>query len=362
VASDGVVLAMVRGILYALAEKDGSLLWATRLGVDNSRLPVKLAATETAPEMALVVVSETNTLAARDLHSGKILWQYDLQAACQAPPVVVGLRAYVPTVDGKVHEIELVTGHLLGWYKLGLPLTLGGAHLPGSNLIYFPADSLNVYVLDVDQKKCMGILQSGHPSGTLRSEPILVGGSDATDKNPNASGEARYLVLSQTDGLEAMKLRVFGLPVEGTVPVSALQPEPRIRGWSWFPPFCDGEKLVLTTDAGVLGLFGIQQPGNDDKPIFPEAAQEISLGANSSFPVRSQVIQVRDDDFWVLANGYLKRVHWDKYRQKITPMWPRPVGLGIPLHAAQVNDKTKTLFTVTQSISRPACVATAVSA
>jgi hypothetical protein len=242
-----------------------------------------------------------------------------------------------------------------------LPLTLGGAHLPGSNLIYFPADSLNVYVLDVDQKKCVGILQSGHPSGTLRSEPILVGGSDAMEKNPNASGEARYLVLSQTDGLEAMKLRAFGLPVEGTVPVSALQPEPRIRGWSWFPPFCDGEKLVLTTDAGVLGLFGIQQQGNDDKPIFPESTQEISLGANSSFPVRSQVIQVRDDDLWVLANGNLQRVHWDKYRQKITPKWPRPVGLGIPLHAAQVNDKTKTLFTVTQSISRPACVATAVS-
>ena len=360
-ASDGVVLAMVRGILYALAEKDGSLLWATRLGVDVSRLPVKLPATETAPEMVLVVVSETNTLAARDLHSGKILWQYNLQAACQAQPVVVGLRAYVPTVDGKVHEIEIVTGHLLGWYKLGLRLTLGGAHLPGSNLIYFPADSLNVYVLDVKEKKCVGILQSGHPSGTLRSEPILVGVSEAAEKNPNASGEARYLVLSQTDGLEAMKLRAFGLPVEGAPSISALQPEPRIRGWSWFPPFCDGEKLVLTTDAGVLGLFGILQQGNDDKPIFPEAKEEISLGAKSNLPVRSQVIQVRDDDLWVLANGYLQRIHWDKYGQKTTPMWSRPVALGIPLHAAQVNDKTKTIFTVTQSISRPACVATAVS-
>lgn len=361
-AGNGVVLAVVRGILYALAEKDGALLWATRLGVDASRLPVKLPATETAPEMVLVVSAETNVLTARDLHSGKVLWHYDLHAPCIAQPLVIGLRAYVPTLDGKVHEIEIVTGHLLGWYKLGLPMTVGGAHWPGSDLVYFPADSLNVYVLDVRQKKCVGILQSGHSSGTLRSPPILVGGFEAAEKDPNASGEARYLVLSQSAGLEAMKLRAFSLPIEGTAPISALQPEPRIRGWSWFPPFSDEEKVVLATDAGVLGLFGIQQHGNDDTPIYRESAQEVSLGSSPGFPVRSQVIQVHDDDLWVLANGNLQWVHFDKYLQKVVPVWNRPLALGIPLHAAQVDEKTKTLFTVTQSITKQTCLATAVSA
>jgi outer membrane protein assembly factor BamB len=357
---NGVVLAMVRGILYALAESDGSLLWATRSGVDVTRLPVRLPATETAPEMTLVLSDANEILTARDLHSGRVIWKYDLHAACLGQPMIVGLRAYIPTVDGKVHEIELVSGHLLGWYKLGLPMTHGGAHLPGSNLLYFPADSLNVYVLDVSQQKCVGILQSGHPSGTLRADPILVGSSENSEKNPNASADARFLILSQTDGLSAMKLRAFPLPIEGTAPVSALQPEPRIRGWSWLSPFSNGEKLVLATDAGILGMFGIQQPGNDDKPIFSEAAQEISLGITPGFPVRSQVIQVQDDDMLVLVNGELQRIHFDKYRQKVTPLWNRSLPLGTPLHAAQVDEKTRTAFTVTQSIEGQSCQVTAV--
>jgi outer membrane protein assembly factor BamB len=300
-------------------------------------------------------------LTARDLLSGRILWHYDLQASCLGQPVVIGRRAYVPTFDGKVHEIEIVTGHLLGWYKLGLPLTVGGAHLPGSNLVYFPADSLNVYVLDVSRQKCVGILQSGHEAGTLRSEPILVGSFDTLENNPNASADARLLVLSQADGLGAMRLRTFGLPVEGTASVSALQPEPRLRGWSWFQPRCDGEKIALATDAGVLGLFGLQQKGNEDKPIFAEGGQEISLGVSTGVPVRSQVIHMIDDDFWVLASGSLQMLHLDKYRQKLIPMWNRPLTLGGPLHEAQVNEKSKTLFTVTQSLTGQTCLATAVA-
>jgi outer membrane protein assembly factor BamB len=357
---NGVVLAMVRGILYALAQSDGSLLWATRSGVDVTRLPVRLPATETAPEMALVLSDANEILTARDLQSGKVIWKYDLHAACLGQPMIVGLRAYIPTVDGRVHEIELVSGHLLGWYKLGLSMTNGGAHLPGSNLLYFPADSLNVYVLDVSQQKCVGILQSGHSSGTLRADPILVGSIENPEKNPNASGDARFLILSQTDGLSAMKLRAFPLPIEGTAPVSALQPEPRVRGWSWLPPFSDGEKLVLATDAGILGLFGIQQPGNDDKPIFSESAKEISLGTTPGFPVRSQVIQVQDDDMLVLVNGELQRIHFDKYRQKVTPVWNRALPLGTPLQAAQVDEKTRTAFAVTQSIEGQSCQVTAV--
>jgi outer membrane protein assembly factor BamB len=354
-----VFLALARGVLYALAEKDGAVLWATRCGVDAARLPVRLPATETAPEMVLVLSSETNTLTARDLLSGRTLWHYELHSPCLGRPVVIARRAYVPTIDGKVHEIEILTGHLLGWYKLGMPLTVGGAHLPGSNLVYFPADSLNVFVLDVSRQK-WDILQSGHPAGTLRSEPILVGGSDAAENNPNASADARLLVLSQADGLGAMRLRAFGLPVEGDAPVSALQPEPRIRGWSWFQPLCDGEKIALATDAGVLGLFGLQQQGNEDKPLFSETGQEISLGVSSSFPLRSQVIHMIGDDFWVLANGNLQMLHFDQYRQKLVPMWNRPLALGSPLHDSQVDEKNKTVFTVTQSSTRQGCLATAV--
>jgi hypothetical protein len=220
-------------------------------------------------------------------------------------------------------------------------------------LLYVPADSLCVYVLDVSQHKCQGILFSGHASGALRGEPILVGGGETP--------EPKYLVLSQADGLTAMKMRAFPLPIVGTVTVPSMQPEPRIRGWSWFQPHYDGEKIVFSTDAGAIGLFGVQQPGNDDRPIFQELQKEVSLGENSNLPIRSQVVGVAGDDFWVVANGSLQLMHIDLFGQRIVPLWSRPLPLGTPLQAAQVDEKNKTIFTVTQSPSRQAFLATAVS-
>jgi hypothetical protein len=304
--------------------------------------------------MVLVPSSDTNILTARDVATGQPLWRYDLKAPCRGRPVIVGRRAFFPTLDGKVHEIELADGHPLGWYKLGTPLSIGGAGQEGSDLLYVPADSLCVYVLDVSQHKCQGILFSGHASGALRGEPILVGGGETP--------EPKYLVLSQADGLTAMKMRAFPLPIVGTVTVPSMQPEPRIRGWSWFQPHYDGEKIVFSTDAGAIGLFGVQQPGNDDRPIFQELQKEVSLGENSNLPIRSQVVGVAGDDFWVVANGSLQLMHIDLFGQRIVPLWSRPLPLGTPLQAAQVDEKNKTIFTVTQSLSRQACLATAVSA
>jgi outer membrane protein assembly factor BamB len=344
----GVIFALVRGVLYAMSETDGKVLWATRVGTDTYNLPVRTG------EMVLVPSPDSNILIAREVGTGKPLWRYDLKASSKGRPMIVGGRAYVATLDGKIHEIDLADGHPLGWYQLGTRLSMGGAWQEGSDLLYVPADSLCVYVLDLSQHRCEGILFSGHPSGSLRSEPILIGTAD--------SPEPRYLLLSQADGISAMKLRIFPLPIAGTATVPALQPEPRLRGWSWFPPYSDSEKIVFSTDAGVIGWFGINQPGNEDKPIFQQLQKEGSVGENSSLPVRSQVISVAENDFWVVANGNLQLMHFDVFGQRIVPLWERSLAIGIPLHAAQVDEKTRTIFTVTQSQSGQSSLVTAVSA
>src|SRR5207253_4583005 len=98
-------------------------------------------------------------------------------------PLVVGQGAFVPTYDGRVYDIETVQGHVLGHFELGQNLTVGGAWQPGTDLLYFPGDSDYLYVLDAalgnrpnsaQTKECVAILHTGHPSGSLRSEPILV--------------------------------------------------------------------------------------------------------------------------------------------------------------------------------------------
>jgi hypothetical protein len=364
-----IVLALARGVLYALEQGSGNVRWALRVGVDTTALPVRVPATDGSLERILVLSSDTETLTAWDV-DGNVQWRYRLSKPCLGRPVVVGQRAYLPTYDGQVHAIELAQGKVLGRYQLGQRLTVGGTAQPGTDLVYFPADDSCVYVLDVKERRCRMVLYSGHPSGSLRSEPLIVASEEESAPS--------YLILNQTDGLHAMRLRVFDLPLKGRHAAErALSPEPRLGGWTWFQPKLDPEKLALLSDTGALGLFGIRQARNNDKALFP-----LLPGGPLDLPAllkwgpapraRAEVVQMLGDDLWVLAAGRLCRLRlgWGQdVGPKLVRAWPKHVeddlnDLGAPLHASQaVEDPLtgrSTLFLVTQPARRRACWATAV--
>jgi outer membrane protein assembly factor BamB len=368
---DAITLALARGVLYAQKRSNGAVKWALRVGIDTTALPVRVPRTASSPERILVLSSDAETLTALDAE-GNELWKYHLTKPCLGRPVVVDQRAYLPTYDGQVHEIELALGKLRGRYQLGQRLTLGGARQEGTKRIFFPADDSCVYVLDVGEQRCQAILYSGHPSGSLRGEPLVVAPVVAGVDAP------AYLILNQTAGLDAMQLRVFELPIpERGAAALPLSPPPRVRGWTWFPPAHDGEKLVMLSDEGVFGLFGIRQARNQDPALFPwlpgSGAGGISLDPylkpEARAPGRSQVVQVQGDDFWVLAHGKLQRLslRWQSATgPKLTPSeeWGAPLSLGSPLHASQVEEDKRTghstLFLVTQHLTRQTVLSTAV--
>jgi outer membrane protein assembly factor BamB len=376
------VLALARGVLYALDQNTGEERWATRVGIDTETLPVRLPATPTSSELFLVLSADRNTdrgkimaLAALD---GSVLWQHQLSAPCLGKPVIVpgavGWRVFVPTYDGFIYEIETSLGHLLGHFDLrGQHLTVGGVWQQGTDRLYFPGDSDYVYVLDAavtkpnappEAKHCVAILHTGHPSGSLRGEPILVNRVDPFAKSGDAATSIpSYLILAQEDGLDHMKLRVFALPIESPDAPPLL--EPRIRGWSWLQPYHDGEKLAFATDAGIFELFGINQVRNEDPPLFrqlPDKPNERKRDRTTTRLGRAQVVHVAENDFWVLENGELQRLHFDLFGSQMVPVWSSSRRLGSPAHAAQLDESEKTIFVVTQDLTRQIYLATAVAA
>src|SRR5262249_29906344 len=156
-----IVFALARGVLYALDQGTGQVRWATRVGVDTTSLPVRITALDA--ELALVLSSDTNTLTVREVRTGTPRWQLRLSAPCLGRPLVVDTKAYLPTYDGRVYEIDLNAGRQLGWFALGKPLSIGGCLQEGTNLAYFPADERYVFVLDVAKRKCLAMLRSDHP-------------------------------------------------------------------------------------------------------------------------------------------------------------------------------------------------------
>src|SRR5262249_21509785 len=148
------------------------------------------------------------------------------------------------------------------------------------------------------------------------------------------------------------------------------EPDLRLRGWSWFAPYHDPEKLALVTDAGLFGLYGIRQPGNkNDELLFPLLRDDFALDPDGQpLAGRAQLVHARESAFGGVAGGVLRRREWTSDREtgrKVVEVW-RPAGepLGSALHSPQVHtDEAGTmLFLVTQSAGGQPCLATAVDA
>jgi outer membrane protein assembly factor BamB len=371
---NGIVLALARGVLYALRRSDGQLQWWRRVGIDTATLPVRVPAKDPNPELFLVASADSKTLTALN-ESGKAVWEYHLGQPSRGRPLIVERAidrlAYVPTLEGRIDVIELAKGQRLGYYDLKHRLSTGGVRQPGTDLLYFPADDDCVYVLNAKQERLERILYTGHDAGSLRGEPLII----APDSAALARGEG-YLLLNQTDGLHAMRLRLFALPLTDRFgPEADVNPVPRVAGWTWFSPSFDGEKVALLSDEGILGLFGVRQPGANDSLLYPRLSPGgVSLNdflKPTATQVRSQVVQVQGNDFWVLAHGKLQhlQIAWGAAAgPRAVPVWPEAIPLGWPLHASQSFTERRgdrlqtTFFLVTQSLTEPSYRATAVDA
>lgn len=350
------VFALARGVLHALDPRDGRVRWARRVGIDNAQLPLRLPAQPFAPELALLLSTDDRTVSAVAAATGEMVWQYVLDEPCTGRPVLVGRLLVVPTYSGRVDEIDVGSGKLLGFFQLGEALTVGAARQEGTPLVFVPAESQSIFVLDVDKHSCERILYSGHARGSLRCLPTLV------------PGGVPQLILDETDGLTGVKLRSFALPiVHADQPL--LLPEIKVRGWTWFTPYQDGERLITATDAGVLGYWGIKQKGNRDAALFPWFKKEVLIGEpGTGRAARAQVVHADAENVWVIAGNGLQR--WQigfhpKDGPQLLPAWSEPLRLGVPLHESQVlrDDAGQTiLIVVTQDPRTSACQAQAVQA
>jgi outer membrane protein assembly factor BamB len=350
----GVFLAVARGVLYALDEEAGDLLWAVRVGPGVYDPPtVARVNTAAGPADVAVVAGEVAgqpTVAGYAARTGQPQWQQRLPAAAAGPAAVIGGRAFVPLRDaaGSVYVLDLVTGNRLGWIVLGQPVGPVVAR-PGTNLLYVAGESRRIFVFDVEasdadgtRPRCVRVLPTDHPAGTLKSAPIFLGppGDDP--------GEQRWLLLSQADGPTAMRLRAYPLAPApqlppGADPVTdpvAPQADVPVPGWSWFPPVSDGERLAAVTDAGQLRLFGVNQRGSHDAPVFPLPTPALARPADA-LPVPGLVVPAEDGAFWVLVNGSLQKFRLSLLADKglvVVPGGPA-VPLGVPTQPAQLSPR-----------------------
>lgn len=368
-----VFLGVARGVLYALDEDAGKFLWAVRVGPDVFDPPAvaKVELDDGSTELAVVVsnVAGQPAVSGYGLRSGKPRWYQPLPAPAAGPAVVAGARAYVPVRDtaGTVVEFDLTTGTRIGRIVLGQPVGPGGVMRPGTGLLYLPAEARRVYVLDVGAKdddgnrlppRCVQVIATGHPGGTLRSPPVLIGPEGDTPGD-------RWLVLAQADSPTATKLRAFPVPpIEPSAPGAPPPPETPaspaaewpMPGWAWFPPVSDGERMALVTDAGQLRIFGVNQPGNLDRAVFPLPVPTFPTPADGT-PVPGLVVPAEEGAYCVLAGGLLRKVRLtlNPTRGQEVATIGNPIPVGVPTQPPQLTPRRDLAFLVVRSTNSSGC-------
>jgi outer membrane protein assembly factor BamB len=355
-ANDPVVLFLARGVVSAHSVSNGEVRWAMRVGIDTHTLPVRIPARPPQPELALVLSTDTSantsTVLAVETRNGQARWAYPLGAVCLGGPIVAGRIVYFPTADGSVHEIDALDGRLLGIFELGQPLTVPGGYDPRDRRLFVPAARKRIYVLDVGEKKrCAGVFYTNHTVGGLRAAPIVT---------------ASTLVVAEASSLGSMVIKSFSLSEEGDK-ATETPDKYRIRGWSWFQPYFDGDSLGYLTDRGSLALFGMKR-NTSDKALFtlgPSAGDlyGIPVGERGGIDAASlppvgpaQVAHVDLNEWWLLVGGKLYRYRFDLYRQQLVPAPQPPLDLGMPLQPSQARGRNLVLGT--QALDR--CLATAI--
>ncbi len=386
-----VFLCVARGILYALDEITGDLIWAARVGPDVTDPPpvVRVTLPSGPTEVAVVTsnVGNAPALAGHDLRTGRVLWYQPLttrarpedapvSAPAAGPAIVAGTRAFVPLRDplGSVVEFDLLSGARIGRIRLGQPIADRGAVLrPGTNLLYVAADARRLYIIDAGGKdddgnrinpRCAQVIATGHLSGTLRVPPLFIGpeGTEPAD---------RWMVLAQADGTARTLLRAFRVepvppaPAEGAnvpeTPAAQTVALP-VDGWVTFPPVCDGERLAVASDTGQFKLFGVNQQGNADKTLFPfPAPGGPPLLSDKTIP--GLVIPTAEEStYWVLVGGQLQRARLTigpSKGQSVVFGGP-PLPVGEPVHAGQVNAGKTVACVVVRSLNSSGVRAVAV--
>jgi outer membrane protein assembly factor BamB len=361
------VLALVRGVIYALDPRTGLVRWVRRVGIDTTELPAWVPASPAAPPTILVPAAGGSTLLALDASDGSVRWAQVLPQPCAGKPIVIGDRAFVACRDGAIIEIETAGGRRLGRYDLGQTLTHGGVHHPGTNLVYFAADRACVYALDVAARRCAGVLYTGHASGALRCPPALLPiiRGEAVDLSKQVPDRSK-LLLCLSDGKRSTNLITYSLPI-GDMPLMPFPLGEKLDGRVSFAPLVNSDQLAIVTDAGALAVFGLKQRDNSDADVFPRLRELLPphQGLNTVEP--AQIVFADGQNLWLLAHG---RLHHLEVAQSAAKGWqiaPRPLPLapiGAAVQDAQVrlDDLGTGLYVVTESPDGRACWVTAVDA
>ena len=212
--------------------------------------------------------------------------------------MTLGNQILQPTPDGRLLQIDLASGDLLGTLSLGRRLATTPVADDSAQHLYVLGDEDVLFVLAPDPLGCLAVEYTGHEASTIACSPARVG---------------RFLVLAENRTLDEGRWRVFTLEENGTK-LNPVQ-EILIGGWTRSTPFRLGPgDLVGERPGGAARLrdrrLRIQGTVHPDLSRSPDRRGR-----------RPRLPRARTErDFWV-ASARSARYELDREKGKLVPAW-----------------------------------------
>ena len=115
--ANGIVYASDKnGIIYALNESTGALVWSTTIGAQSNQ---DVSAPAVTADGKVYVGSNDNPLYVLDANTGAILWKYTTRGPVYSSPAVANGIVYFSSTDHRFYALNATTGALAWTYLTG---------------------------------------------------------------------------------------------------------------------------------------------------------------------------------------------------------------------------------------------------
>ena len=245
-AEGHVIFAAAAGAVYGLEAGSGKVLWRTFVGFNPDGRDEGCTPTAIAPQAdsdVVMAAASHREVQRVEAATGRVKWRYAVAEGLCGEPVVADDQVLAATRSGRLVVIDAAKGNSAGFVQF--PQALGGAAAvdPSRKLVFQAADSDNLFVLAMRDKRCCQVFPLGHGPGSIVAPPVVFGD---------------YLLLAVNDAAGGSSLQVLEIhsvePRSSAPPLQWVQTIP-LKGHVDVGPSIAGQRLLLTTDHGDVHLL-----------------------------------------------------------------------------------------------------------
>ncbi|WZO99603.1 PQQ-binding-like beta-propeller repeat protein [Isosphaeraceae bacterium EP7] len=289
------VFALADGFAFGLDARSGTPLWQVPVGLSSPFRPQLIPGDESS---VLAFDSRHDELLRLEARTGKLLWRQPMGEPIVAPPLVLGDQMVQAMPGGTLVVLDLGSGEVRGTLSLNRPLAGVVAADEAGQFFYVPGDEATLFVVARDPMACTSVEYLGHDSGTIPCPPARIG---------------RYLVVTENQGIDAGRWRVFVLEQDGARP-RPVQTVP-LAGWGWGTPASSGSVIWGVSDRAGTVAYSLG-PYESKAPFTPVA--RLAPDAESSGPAYALATTDRDV---LIASGRSTRLTLDPERAALANAW-----------------------------------------